>query len=906
MAEYDVMGNYTGYDDSYGYDTGYPAEPVAPTGPQFYDDFGNPVANAEEERRRREEMERQIEEYRKQQEKLGSEVTNKQEVTTYADGSQTITTKREVPGKQPLQPVAPVMQDQEGYNQRIAQQESGNRPDIGYHNQQLSSAYGPYGITQGAYEDARRANPALPADIRQATPEQMTAAQNAVTQNNARYLQSYGVPVNQNTLQAAHFLGAKGLSEFLKTGYISPAAARANGGEENVRRIVQQRLGGQAAPASGAVRQQLVQGEQGGMPTQKPRLEPVSPEAVAQPAPQAAQPKMEPNSFDEFGTPVFSQAQADLDKNLKSFEAIQNDPKALMNFEGPEWMQSNAKARAADILANERENQKAQEKLSTATPTDLARYLQGKTKSGEDYNLATRVRAMLFSAAGQKELAMREWNKLDTVGTDKYVQGPDGKPYLVRQRADGEIMGGFNAETGKALNAEELVKVGAGVTGAAKLNIVGGTYVNDKTGEVGRVITDEKTGVSYIQTDTGRKPMTGFRPQGQAGTMDMQRAQQIQKQNIDLAGDWAKLQMKVQGAAPEAANKFLGEFNAKHGTNFGLASVSGSAPQIDMTTGQMIQAAPTAGAPQAPTAVAAPAAAVTAPAGQKPGAVTAVSPADLEAQREREKKEREAGLEVQTTEQKEFVKETKPAVGQTAGDGQAVANARRQQLDIIKRNPSIVNIMNGQGTQYDQARRIMINAVSGAYGAEERQQLANDLSQVMNKLTESEQGALQEFVNLNTVVNAKTLRANAGPGAVSNAEQQANKDANIGNVDRIPAYAALAGLHRSQFTGDLAASKQAFLADNPQIKTTAEFNSAWQKQEALRLKEYQAIAKARFDIMGRAPETNASPEAIKAYRDRVFRAFEAYPAPQFDPATGKWNYQTANARRAAMAAVLGQ
>jgi hypothetical protein len=184
--------------------------------------------------------------------------------------------------------------------------------------------------------------------------------------------------------------------------------------------------------------------------------------------------------------------------------------------------------------------------------------------------------------------------------------------------------------------------------------------------------------------------------------------------------------------------------------------------------------------------------------------------------------------------------------------------------------------------------------------------MATDLGQVMNKLTEAEQGALTEFVNLNTVVNAKTLRANAGPGAVSDAEQRANKEANVGNVDRIPAYAAMAGLHRSQFSGDLAASKQAFLQANPQFKTTGEFNSAWQKQEALRLKEYQAIAKARFDIMGKAPAPSAGPEAIKAYRDRVFRAFEAYPAPQYDMATNKWNYQTANARRAAMAAVLGQ
>jgi len=955
MAEYDIMGNYTGFDNY---------QPAELMGPQFYDDFGNPVANAEEAERRRKEAERQIEEYRRQQEELGSQVTNKQEVTTYADGSQTITTKREVPGKQPLQPVAPV-QDQTAYNQRIAQQESGGRQDIGYHNQQLSSAYGPYGITQAAYQDARRRDPSLPADIRQATPAQMTAAQNAVTSNNARYLQNYGVPVNEKTLSAAHFLGAKGLADYLRDGTISPQAARANGGADRVRQIVNARLGGRPAAASGAaqpvapgalpmqtrpainqetgeVYQEYVP-ENERIPLDQPfrvtvpmSSQPPAAQPQAQPA-QAVQP-VAPTAAQPAAAPADQAQPTRLQEYIQRYQDLQNDPIGLMSMgtddNAPEFLRNRARNRFADLITEQREEQKAQEKLATATPTDLARYLQGKVKSGEDYQLATRIRAMLFNWSGNKELAMREMNKLDT-GTDKYVQGADGKSYLVKQKANGEIISGYSAETGKELAPDELVKVGAGTAGAAKLNIVGGSYVNDKTGEVGRLISDERTGQSYIQTDTGRKPMAGFRPQGQAGTMDMQAAQQIQKQNLELQVDWAKLQMRVQGAAPEAANRFIGEFNAKHGTNFGIQNISGAAPQISMETRQMIQPAPTAAQPMAqpmaqPAAVsqAAPAAQPAQPAARPqaaapvvPGSQPAVqpaaqpaqaarpapvSPADLESQREREKREREAGLEVQTTEQKEFVKETKPLIGQTASDGQAVSNARRQQLDIIRRNPSIVNIMNGQGSTYDQARRIIINAASGAYGQEERQQLATDLSQVMNKLTEAEQGALQEFVNLNTVVNAKTLRANAGPGAVSDAEQRANKEANVGNVDRIPAYAALAGLHRSQFNGDLAASKQSFLEKNPQLKTTGEFNSAWQKQEALRLKEYQAIAKARFDIMGRAPATNAGPEAIAAYRDRVFRAFEAYPAPTFDPTTGRWNYQTANARRAAMAAVLGQ
>ena len=240
MAAYDEFGNYTGYD----------SQPVSPY------DF-------DEEERRKEELKRQLEEQQRQQEELASEVSRKQEITTYGDGSRTVTTKQEVPAGQPVTPVAPA-----DYNARIAGMESGSRPDIGYHSPGKSTAYGTYGMTQAAYADARRANPNLPSDITQATPEQQTQAQNAYTQQNAKYLQSYGVEVNPNTLAAAHFLDAKGLSDYLKTGQISEAAARANGGIENVKRIVDSRLGGQAAPASGAVAQQnLMPGEQGGMPT---------------------------------------------------------------------------------------------------------------------------------------------------------------------------------------------------------------------------------------------------------------------------------------------------------------------------------------------------------------------------------------------------------------------------------------------------------------------------------------------------------------------------------------------------------------------------------------------------------------------------------------------------------------
>jgi hypothetical protein len=641
----DPMGNYSGYDEYTDYSA--PVAPVAPAGME-----------TEEERRKREEQERKRAE--KEAKRADETAVQEQKVITYENGSKTIETKQEVPAGA-RGPVSP------DYNANIARQESGNRPDIGFHDRNKSSAYGTYGMTSAGYEDARRVNPNLPADITQASPEQQTAAQDAYTQQNAKYLQAYGVEPNQNTLAAAHFLGAKGLSDYLKTGQISEAAAKANGGAENVKRIVDQRLGGQMAPASGAAQQRpqpvapsTFQGqtnEFGGMEEQPQAQAPQAPVAPVSPEQAQAQAPM-PGKVDySLAKP---QAQPTTSAGfIDAYQTAQNDPAALMKLgtdeNVPDMLRERARNRAADLITQQREQTKAQEELASKSPSDLARIMTERKKDG------SWGKYILFGALGMTALRDEEASKLG-IGTDKIVTDADGKSYLVKVGANGAPIEGFNSE-GKALSAEEMIQaMGAGT--APKKDIVGGTFVNDKTGEVGRVVTDPKTGVSYVQTDAGRKPMAGFRPQGQTGTMDMQKAQQVQKQNIDLAGDWAKLQMKVQGAAPEAANKYLGEFNAKHGTQFGLQSLSGAAPQVSMETGQMVQAAPTQTAPAAAPAAAQP---VQAPQGQlqpvnpnapRPAAAPAAAPqgatpAAIESAAETRKAEEKSQREVTETIAKE-------------------------------------------------------------------------------------------------------------------------------------------------------------------------------------------------------------------------------------------------------------
>ncbi len=879
MAEYDAMGNYTGYDDSY--------QPVAPS----YDSFGSEVLNDEERRLKEEALKRQLEEYNRQQNELASEVSHKQEITTYGDGSRTVTTKQEIPAKaaQPVAPVAPGVVDQSAYT---AQMESGNNPNIGYHDRTKGSAYGTYGLTSAAYQDVQRANPQFAGrDITSLTPEEQTQAYRTYTGLNANALQRFGVEPTEANQRLAHFLGAKGAAEYLTNGTVSPAAAAANGGEDNVRRIAQARLGGGAAPASGAARSNLVVGEQGGMPTA-----PVAPTEGAF----TGQGLKAPTTAGPTATPGLPSSE----QFITRYQDTQTDPAGLMKLAtddtAPDWIKERARNRAADLITEQRDTMKAKEALAAATPNDLARYLQGKTKAGEDYNLTTRIRAMLFSASGNNDLAAREWNKLDNTGTDKYVQGADGQSYLLRTRANGEVMGGFNAKTGAALTPEEMVNVSAGVQTQKGVHQAADTYA-DPTGKLkGNFVLETRPGQAPVfkEVGTGRVATAAegavLRKIGVTGTLEDQLARQRQKLMTDL-----------QFVEPTKRMEFAARFDAEHGTNFAgelknqMPGSFGGQPAPTTTVAPSVAASgggPVAPTGAIPTGPIAPGMAIPKPTGATPAQIKQAETLGTEAGK--------AGIAVSETEQKEFVKDMKPAIGTAASDGQMIGSARRQQLDLIKSNPSILNIMNGDGTRFDQARNIITRIATGAYSDENKEALYKDVK--ATGLSQGEQGALIDFANLNTGINSKTLKANSGAGSISNAEQQANKDANIGNVDRIPAYAAMSGLHRSQFAGDLAASKQAFLDTHPDIKTTSQFNSAWAKEEANLLKGYQGIAKARFDVMGRAPEVGASKEAIAAYKDRVFRAFEAYPAPRWDAATGKWDYQTANAKRAAMRQILGQ
>jgi hypothetical protein len=894
MAEYDTMGNYTGYDESY-------SSPVSPY------DF-------EEEDRRKEELKRQLEAEQRQADELASQVSHKQEVTEYGDGSRTVKTTKEIPAG----PVSP------DYNANIARQESGNRPDIGYHDPGKSSAYGTYGMTAAGYEDARRANPNLPADITQATPEQQTAAQDAYTQQNAKYLQAYGVEPNANTLAAAHFLGAKGLSDYLKSGYISPAAAAANGGEENVKRIVSQRLGGQQAPASGAAQQPAQQ--------PAPQMGPVSPEQAQQQdqqlqqqlqqfAPQAQpaqQPEQKPNSFDAFGNPIYSEQQAKLDKHVDNYTTNQNDPQALMKLstdEGtPDWMKERSRNRAADIITQQREMKNAQEKLSTASENDLTKMLREKTTGGSF------VKALFYSLIGATTLAQAESAKLG-IGSEKIVTGADGKAYMVKVAANGLPLEGTSAETGKKLTSNELISIVGGAGDKNEWHTVAGQFFTDKEGNQYQAQNDKKGNTRFksIKGNTiysGSEPLKNMIDERQL--TDAERKQGYKRENINsevMATIQKKRGQDVMGALADfeaqssvpVTDEMRGAFIKQYG---GLA-VPGTTGQAAPTgapaaAGKVTPIAPEGSAqaaPVAPVGVAQPlpttntqsnpAVAPTVP--TKPGYDANNMPVRLpsEGAKAYEKRYKEWDEDQKT--QRELGQKSSEAVikhrnevivpaAAAASDGSQIV---KNQLKIVEdpKTDMLFGLYNKaqSNSGSDKNWALVRDIISGKVESKEGQNINEKWAQT--NLKPDQYSALMGIISGNERLATAEIKSGGFGAQISNADRASAEKMQI-DIGNAPALGFYNQKAQQLYNFDSKRAKQAW-AVNKQFKSPDQLENEWSKESARLTQQYQDVADERNAFLKANSDNKSTTPGL------VREAYKRYPVPTFDPnlnnGQGGWN-----------------
>lgn len=849
------------------------------------------------------------------------EVVRKEQVETRADGSKVVKTTSEVPAQRSLVPgeeiaqqVVPGPQAQEAgggrgfvnpapvrtevpsappapglpanYNERIAQMESGNNPNIGYHDRARSSAYGKYGITDKAWTDAQRANPAL-AGVRkdQATPEQMEMAQSTVTNNNARYLTKLGVEVNPNTLAAAHFIGAQGLANYLKDGTIGEGAAKANGGYDKTKRIIDQRLGGAFAPASGAAQQQ--------------RPAPVAPAVEAPQAAPAEPTAVSPYSLSTGQTglglrvPTAQPAPtaSPVSQAINAYQAVQDDPMALLKMRSdesvPAFLRERAGAQAYELLNRERKTaaaeQQVEKMVASGDQTAIAKTLASKPKTEE----GSFLKAVLYTKLGLTDLAAEEQMKLGAGAKWTTVTGPNGENALVKLAANGRPLEGVKAD-GSAFTDNELVQYGSGGTLGKGASL---------SSEV------------YVDSTTGQRYRSGFDNSGKSALVNIQGGaayrgdpKNLKIQSIDTATQKAEgaAAVKLRYAGPtsytEAGAKAAGEFNFQNGTNIGYATQQPGAPLVDLNTGKPVQVS--AGGVITTTQTGTPGA----PAAATGSGVTTTAPAAGGGQTPSQMAQSQA---VGKVAQEQFVKTTVPAVLEQGNNGRDIATARRQQVAIIENNPSILDIYNGSGDNYDRARNVISKLLTGVYNENNSGDFYKDVQ--ATRLSQNERAAIEQMWNLTQGINGKTLKSNTGGGPVSNADMRTNQAANLQNFTETTPLGALQVINRSKFQGDLDTAKAAFVAKNPNLTDDVKFNDAWSKESARYTKAYEGIADARAQFLKPfAPPKDATKEQLSVFRDKVFKSFEMYPVPAYDAEAGKWTYGTANAERAAAKKLLGR
>jgi len=134
------------------------------------------------------------------------------------------------------------------YNAYTASAESGSNPNIGYHDTNKSSAYGTYGITAGTYKDIQKADPFFKdKPITELSVADQTKANDVLRGLNTTRLAKSDIQPTESNLRLAHFLGADGAAEYIKSGKLSNEAIKANGGYEKTKAIADARLAGPAS-----------------------------------------------------------------------------------------------------------------------------------------------------------------------------------------------------------------------------------------------------------------------------------------------------------------------------------------------------------------------------------------------------------------------------------------------------------------------------------------------------------------------------------------------------------------------------------------------------------------------------------------------------------------------------------
>lgn len=698
----------------------------------------------------------------------------------------------------------------------IATLESGNNADIGYHNRETGTAWGKYGITQGAYADVQRLNPSFAdRDLTTLNEQEQDAAANSYANILRDQLAARGIEGTDNNVSAAWFLGAGGLADYMRDGTISDAAARANGGRANVRRIVEQRLGGQGGAASGAA---------------------LNPQRTLE------------ENYD----------------NGQALAEIANDSTADIN------VRRQASERVNEVITQKMDSDNAMMTLQTAQAGDPeAQQELARATSSDEPSL---LKAFLYNMVGMNTVANEMLADLGYGKTRSSIVMPttdaDGNTtssgYSVERDVRGRVLRAWD-DKGNAVDDATIARIQAspylatGEQGGFDFT----SQIFQSTDESvfdGRAVYDQRSGAFY-EVGTNRRltaqESASMSPIGVSGDLAYQGDVQRQRAEIALQQNWLELAQKVAAAGPERANAIIGENAAlfdftptyEQLTSGGLPTLNASG-QVSLD-GNVIGSTTT-------------------------GRSADTGDGMNIAERQTGLAASQAGAETAARNTENYVNN----VYDTADNARNLGRKIGGQIRLISNPnaENVFALLNRYGDdptsqRFTVLRDVVIGALTG-------QSTEADLKEriAASSLTSAEQNIMAEYITNQTQINALTLRQNVGSGAVSDAEQMLNRIANI-DITRTPALAAMNGLHMRKFEAEMLQYKADFIEEytnaNPNARRGA-IDRAWAREQEKISEAYIDATAERLKLLGPDPTFDTIRNAYQQVPPPSYRAGEGF------------------------------
>ena len=485
---------------------------------------------------------------------------------------------------------------------------------------------------------------------------------------------------------------------------------------------------------------------------------------------------------------------------------------------------------------------------------------------------------------GQIQLGNSTWSIETNAKTGEIVRAKDDEGNIAtpntlnKLSAAGQKFGtqafGFTGEPG-------IVREADGTTAEVRQR------TNSITGKIENIyVTGTKAGEVYTGTQVPQAKSVSTA----AAKTDYNLAADLYKKHSGNVLDMIKEYEMIKGPMTDEGR---GQFMRQYG--YGT-----TVPTAGQATGM---AAPGAAAPTAPTAVQPPRPGVsgTAPAVQPPRPGTSITtPAmpgtggrvgggvstaggvaapisGLKAQQEIGVAGAKENIQVQGARAQSFNKILDEEVRPQAQAGDTVSSVRKQQFALFDRPGVDSNKLFGlynaaaEGTG-DQKASILRDIFGGIFKPEA--EVSERLARL--NLTPQEKSALMEYNTANQRVNAATLKQNAGPGAVSDAEQRANREANV-DITKVPALGAFNAMAQSQFDGDRARWKADWALTQP-AQNALQLDKAWRKENQRLGEMYRETATQRARFIAENGGTTAA----------VQLGYKRFPVPEYDPATETW------------------